>query len=149
MAKHSVFMLATLVATTAIVVSSTPCVPLPSCDYAMALLANRDSLPGMTRADVFGRIRALTCGVEGNTPTVRCPEEEEEDGGEDMDEVAMGEIVARGGGVFDTTNVLNNPRQCNGQLKMTYYSLRDVRHILIRICCVGHSSIKSIIVCTL
>ena len=42
----------------------------------MNLLQNRDSMPNMTRADVYGHLRNSRCGSNGSQPLVNCPEVE-------------------------------------------------------------------------
>ena len=52
------------------------CIPLKDCQTLMNLVQDKDSLPNMTRADVFGYLRDLQCGFDGSNPLVNCPEVE-------------------------------------------------------------------------
>ena len=40
----------------------------------MNLVQNRDSLPNMTRVDVYEYVKELSCGFEGSKPLVNCPD---------------------------------------------------------------------------
>ena len=44
----------------------------------MTLLQKRDSMPNMTRADVFGYVRSLHCGFDGSQPMVTCQQQDVE-----------------------------------------------------------------------
>ena len=50
------------------------CVPLKDCQSLMNLVRNRDSLPNMTRVDVYEYVKELSCGFEGSKPLVNCPD---------------------------------------------------------------------------
>ena len=50
------------------------CVPLKDCPNLMNLLQNQDSMPNMTRADIYGYVRSLDCGFIGSKPMVNCTE---------------------------------------------------------------------------
>ena len=52
------------------------CVPLKDCQTLWDLVQNKDSLPNITRADVFGQLRERQCGFDGATPLLNCPETE-------------------------------------------------------------------------
>ena len=54
------------------------CVPLKDCPNLMNLLQNQDSMPNMTRADIYGYVRSLDCGFIGSKPMVNCTEPEVE-----------------------------------------------------------------------
>ena len=55
-------------------VLSENCVPLKDCQSLMNLVRNRDSLPNMTRVDVYEYVKELSCGFEGSKPLVNCPD---------------------------------------------------------------------------
>ena len=55
-------------------VLSKNCVPLKDCQSLMNLVRNRDSLPNMTRVDVYEYVKELSCGFEGSKPLVNCPD---------------------------------------------------------------------------
>ena len=50
------------------------CVPLKDCQSLMNLVRNRDSLPNMTRIDVYEYVKELSCGFDGSKPLVNCPD---------------------------------------------------------------------------
>ena len=57
----------------------------------MEMVRNKDSIPGMTRADVFRLVHSEMCGFQGNAPKVFCNEEEEAE--EDENESAEVRIL--------------------------------------------------------
>ena len=54
---------------------STNCIPLSDCTPIMNLLEAKhfDTLPNMSRVELFDYVRKITCGYKGSEAFVRCP----------------------------------------------------------------------------